>query len=167
MPLEGSARAAILFAVLRDRVRQGARAGIVAAAATLGALVGFGQARGAPLKPLNAIAYAVFGTRAYFMTGFDWGVTLAALALHVVALVSLAVLFALVAGHLRGARLLLAALLFSGLVYLFDRIVGPTHTISGVDATLSGPEIGAMYMVLALSLALGVRLADGRDTRFA
>jgi hypothetical protein len=129
-------------------------------------LIGFGQARGAPLKPLNAIAHTVYGTRAYFMTGFDWGVTLAALALHVLALVALAVVFALIAGRLRGARLLIAALLFSGLVFLANSLVLPARIITpGIETSLSGPELGAMYMVLALALSLGVRLGVTRDSR--
>jgi hypothetical protein len=146
-------------------MRQGARAGVIAAAATLGALVGFGQARGAPLKPLNTIAHMVFGTRAYYMTGFDWGVTPVALALHVAALVALAVIFALLAGRLRGARLLLTALVYSGLVFLVNRYVAPPRMMPGIETSLSSPELGVIYLVLALSLALGVRMERGRELR--
>lgn len=126
-------------------------------------LVGFGQARGAPLKPLNAIAHPVFGTRAYFMTGFDWGVTLAALALHLVTLVALAVIFALLAGRLRGVRLVVTALVYSGFIFLVDRFMAPARITPGIEMTLSGPELAATYVVLGLSLALGISLGGGRD----
>jgi len=130
-------------------------------------LVGFGRARGAPLGPLNAIAHMIYGTRAYFMMGFDWGVTLSALVLHVITLVALAIPFALIAGRLRGTRLLVTALLYAGFIFVVDQFVVPARVAPGIETQLSGPELGAVYVVLGLSLALGVRLWGGRDARVA
>jgi hypothetical protein len=144
--------------VLKERVRQGAQAGVVAWAATLGVLIGFGRSRGASLQPLNSIAHSLFGTRALLMQGFDWLVTPAALLLHLAALVAWAVLFALLAGRLRGVPLLAAAGAYALVVWLVNRIALPSGLVTGFVRVLSPWEIGAIYLVLALALAAGLRL---------
>lgn len=143
-------------------MRLGVRAGIVAWAATLGVLIGFGRSRGAPLQPLNSIAHPFFGTRALLMQGFDWAITPAALLVHLAVLVILGVIFALVAVRLRGFRLLGAAVAFALLIWLVNRLTLPTMLSAGLTRMLSPWEMGVFYLVMAVALALGVRMGVGR-----
>lgn len=138
------------------------QAGIVAWAATLGVLVGFGRSRGAALQPLNSIAHPFFGTRALVMQGFDWAVTPLALLLHLVAIVVLGVIFAIVAARLRGLRLFGAALAYAFVIWLVNRLIFPTMLSAGLAQLLSSWEMAVYYLVMAVALALGVRLGVGR-----
>lgn len=138
------------------------QAGIVAWAATLGVLVGFGRSRGAALQPLNSIAHPFFGTRALIMQGFDWAITPLALLLHLVAIVALGVIFAILAARLRGARLFGAALAYAFVIWLVNRLILPTMLSAGLAQLLSSWEMAVYYLVMALALALGVRLGIGR-----
>ncbi|HEX6533549.1 MAG TPA: hypothetical protein VF041_03075 [Gemmatimonadaceae bacterium] len=143
-------------------MRQGVRAGIIAAAATLGTLLGFGRVRGAALQPLNAIAHMTFGTRAYLMDGFDPAITLLALLVHIASVLLWAVIFALLAGRLRGWRLVVSALLFGGIAWVTDHALVPDALSPGFEQVLGPVEVGVVYVVLALSLAAGIRLAAPR-----
>lgn len=156
---------AILPAVLRERVREGIQAGIVAAAATLGVLVGFGAAHGAWLQPVNAVAHLVVGSRAFLIDDFAPVVTLLGLLVHVASIVLWAVVFSLLAGRLRGWRLGAAAAAFAGAAYVVDQRLTPARLAPGFERSLSGLETAAIYVVFAVALGLGVRFA--REAREA
>ncbi|HXT46997.1 MAG TPA: hypothetical protein VN717_00075, partial [Gemmatimonadaceae bacterium] len=64
-------RGVFLSRVSANRIREGIGIGIIAGAATAGALMGFGHARGATLQPLNAVAHMYAGSRAFLTTGFQ------------------------------------------------------------------------------------------------
>lgn len=145
--------------MLQERVREGILAGIVAAAATFGVLVGFGAAHGAWLEPVNAVAHVVVGSRAYLIDDFVPGITLLGLLVHVVSIVVWAVVFTLLAGRLRGWRLGAAAAAFAGAAYLVDQRLAPARFAPGFERPLSGVETVAVYVVFAVSLGLGVRFA--------
>jgi hypothetical protein len=163
--LERRATSRLLSAVLRERVRQGMGVGLIAAAATAGALVGFGLARRAPLRPLNAVAHLLIGSRALFVEGFDVAVTPLGIALHTLSVVVWAVLFAVIAGGLRGLRLVASAAALAALAFLIDYVFVPERLQPGFEATLSAAELAATYTVLALALAAGVRwTASPADT---
>jgi hypothetical protein len=152
-----------LTRVLRERVGRGLRAGIVAAAATAGVLIGFGIARGAPLRPLNAVAHLVLGTRAYLTDGFHAAITPLALALHVLAAVVWAELFVLITPRLRGIPLFLAALAFAGAIFVVDVVLLPRGARPGFEQALTAGEQGIVYLVFGLALALALqRPADSR-----
>src|SRR5689334_9789865 len=51
-------------------LQRGIAAGLVAAAANIGLLIGIGRRAGTAFRPLNATAYAVIGTRADGVWGF-------------------------------------------------------------------------------------------------
>lgn len=140
-------------------------AGIVAAAATLGVLVGFGAAHGAWLQPLDAVAHVVVGSRAYLIDDFVPAVTLLALLIHVLSIVLWAVVFAVLAGRLRGWGLGAAAAAFAGVAWLVDQRLTPAGLAPGFERSLSGAETAAVYVVFAVALGLGVRVA--RETREA
>ncbi|MEJ7810982.1 MAG: hypothetical protein WKG32_11285 [Gemmatimonadaceae bacterium] len=149
--------------MLRERVTRGGYAGFVAAAATAGALIGFGIARGAPFQPLNTVAHMVFGTRAHLMDQFDPLVTPVALALHVTSVTVWGLVFAQLGGRLRSWRLVAAAAVFAGIAYIVDYHLVPRRFTPGFETFLSSAEIGAIYVILALALATGVSLARPRE----
>ena len=153
-------RPAVFFPrVIRDRVRQGVHAGVVAAAATAGTLVGFGLARGEAWRPLNAVAHLVLGYRARLMDRFHPVVTPAGIALHLLFVVIWGVLFALIAARLRGWRLAIAAAALGAAAFVVDTRLLPERLDPGFPALLTRPELLALYAVLAAALALGLRLA--------
>lgn len=154
---------AFLSAVLRERLGQGIRAGVVAAASTTGVLIGFGIARGTPLLPLNSVAHMAFGTRAYLTEGFDVAVTSVALLLHFLSIALWGVIFALVAARLRGTTLIAASLLFGLAASLIDYFVAPERLRPGFERALSTPELAVVYVVLALSMPLGLHLGRVAD----
>jgi hypothetical protein len=146
--------------VLRDRIRLGVWSGIVAAAATLGALLGFGVAHGAWILPLNAIAHGVFGTRALLLDVVDPLVTTTALVIHVVSLILVGVAFVLLIDarvYERPAWLTAAAAMFTIALALFDRLL-PARLAPGFERPLSPGETAAVYVVFGISLIAGVRL---------
>src|SRR5207342_1877727 len=53
-------------------LQRGLAAGLVAAGANLGLLLGIGRRAGTAFRPLNATAYSVIGTRADGVWGFVW-----------------------------------------------------------------------------------------------
>jgi hypothetical protein len=96
------------------------------------------------------------------MQGFDWAVTPLALLLHLVAIVVLGVIFAIVAARLRGLRLFGAALAYAFVIWLVNRLIFPTMLSAGLAQLLSSWEMAVYYLVMAVALALGVRLGVGR-----
>jgi hypothetical protein len=69
------------------------------------------------------------------------------------------VIFALAVARLRGAALLVGALLLALVAYLVDQRLAPERLEPGFEQVLSTPELIIVYLVLALSLALGLHLA--------
>jgi hypothetical protein len=148
--------------VIRERVRTGLIGGIVAAAATAGVLLGFGIARGSAWRPINTVAHLVLGYRAEITDGLDAVVTPIGIAVHTLSLLLWGVLFALLAGGVRGWRLLIAALAFGGAAFLIDHRFLPIRFKPGFELVLTWPELAALYAVLALALAFGISLARSR-----
>jgi hypothetical protein len=157
-PLERIGLAGFLSAVFGQRAREGTRAGIIAAAATFGALIGFGRAHGAALRPINAVAHVLLGERARLVDGVVPAVTISGLAVHIVSLLVWGTLFALIFGRLRGAQLLLAAFLFAAAAFVFDDLA-PARLRPGFEPTLTTPERVAVYAILALALWFGLSLS--------
>lgn len=143
--------------MLGHRIHQGLRAGLLAAAATAGVLVGFGMARGAAAAPLNAIAHLAVGERAHFITASDPAVTVLGLVLLLGWLLLAGVLFALLFGWLRGAALWLAAFGFTAALALVDLALVPERFRPGFERALVPAEVVVVYLVLAAALALGAR----------
>ncbi len=140
-------------------------AGLVAAAATMGVLVGFGHGRGAPSRVLNTVAHAVLGYRAEITDAFDPAVTLTAVAVHVAALLIWGILFALVAGRLRGVPLFGAAVMVAAAAYFVDFHLVPARLTPGFETVLTISELIAVYAVLAAGLTLGAAIGRPVDQR--
>ncbi len=150
---------AFFIAVTSQKIREGVWAGIIAAAGTAGALIGFGAGRGAAARPLNAIAHLIVGSRGQATPGFDPLLTPLGLLLHVGSFLVWGLLFAHVAARVWGWRLGATALLFSAAIFIIDLFVLPRRLSPGFQLTLSWGEVVAIYVVMAGLLWAGVTLA--------
>ena len=158
-------RGAFLSRVSANRLRDGIGIGIIAGAATAGALMGFGHARGATLQPLNAVAHMYAGSRAFLTTGFQPGITLGAITIHLLSTIVWGVILAYVAAPLKGWGRGLAPLAIGFLAYLADRFLAPNALRPGFEELLSSGETIFVYVVLAVALALGLWAARQRAPR--
>lgn len=140
-------------------IRRGLVTAGIAAAATAGTLCGFGVRMGTPARPFNAVAILLLGDRAVGIWGFDGTVTMTGVLLHLLVVTGWSILFAALAGSLRGLRLLGAAVLVAAAAFgvdvlLFSRVLG-----AGIGDVLAPGQRVALYLVLAISLVVGMRLA--------
>ena len=149
-------RDAFLSRVSENRLRDGIGYGVIAGAATAGALMGFGHARGATLQPLNAVAHMFAGSRAFMTTGFQPAITGGALVLHFLSTIIWGVLLAYIATPLTGWARAIAPVSVAILAYLVDRFVAPNGLRPGFEQLLSSGETTFIYVVLAAALAAGL-----------
>jgi hypothetical protein len=140
--------------MLRDRLLLGVWIGLIAAAATAGALVGFGWVRGTPVQPLNTLAHIVVGSRAFHVRNIDPVVTTMGMAVHVLSIVVWGLLFSLALARARGIRLWATALIFAAVVAVLDLVVVPDRLSPGFDAMLTRGELIVLYGVMAVAMAL-------------
>lgn len=146
---------------MRERIATGIRLAAVVAAAIAGALVGLGARAGTPARPFNTLAVPVLGARALSAWDAEPRVTLVAAATLVAGALVWALLFSLVAGTLRGVRLVVIALAFgigaSFVVALVARVVGGTEPLArGVLV------VCAIVVAAALALGMGVARLPSR-----
>jgi hypothetical protein len=149
-------RGAFLSRVSENRVRDGIGYGVIAGAATAGALMGFGHARGATLQPLNAVAHMFAGSRAFMTTGFQPMITGGALMIHFVSTIIWGLLLAYIAAPLSGWARAVAPVTVGVVAYLVDRFVAPNGLRPGFEQLLSSGETTFIYVVLAAALAAGL-----------
>lgn len=141
------------------RVSLGARAGLFAAAATVGTLVGFGLRDGSMLRPFASLGRRALALEAAHMGLARAAATGAGIVLHVTAVLCWAILFTLVAARWRGWRRWVAAAVIGALAYVADGGLVP-EVLRVVDAPGVLPlQRGAVYVVLSLSLAIGMGVA--------
>jgi hypothetical protein len=136
--------------VIRQTIRDGARAGAVAAAAIAGALIALGRAHGAAMQPMNAMSHIVVGSRAYYMERFG-ALTLVAIVIFVVAVMAWAIALSLLTGRLRGRSQFAAALVFAGATWFVDAHLATEKIRPGFEMVLSGAEIAFVYLLLGAS----------------
>ena len=137
---------------------RGAAAGLVAAAAVTGLLVGVGRRAGTALRPLNATAHTLLGTRADGVWGFDPIVTVVGV-LVVLAVSALAgMIVARLSPSFRTFRVVLAAAGVAFVGYLLHLHVA-ARVDGGLSALLSVGELRALYVTAASALVLGMRFA--------
>jgi hypothetical protein len=137
---------------------RGIAAGLVASAAVLGLLIGIGRRAGTALRPLNATAYTLLGTRADGVWGFDAVVTLAGVVVVLVVSALAGMIVARLARSFRTFRVVVAGAGVALVGYLLH-----VHLVSRVDgglsALLSLGELRALYLAGASALVLGMRVA--------
>src|SRR5947209_15921912 len=158
-------REAFLSRVNANRVRDGIGFGVIAGAATAGALMGFGHARGATLQPLNAVAHMFAGSRAFMTTGFQPTITGGALLLHFLSTIFWGLLLAYIAAPLTGWARAVAPVSVAIVAYLVDRFVAPNGLRPGFEQLLSSGETTFIYVVLAAALAAGLWASTHRLSR--
>lgn len=141
-----------------DRIANGMRVGALGGAATAGAVIGLGYRHQYATPP-----FAIFGREAALRLGIpltaDPVAMVAGAVIHVTLLLLWGICFALFAGRLRGLALLAAAVIFSAFVGALSATVLPAAMGVGAMATLTVPQTVFYLVVLALSLAAGMRLA--------
>ena len=143
--------------------RRGIEAGLVASAAVLGVLIGIGRRAGTALRPLNATAYALLGTRADGVWGFDAIVTFTGVLVVLVVGAIAGSIVARLSPSFRTFRVLVAAAGVALVGYLLH-----VHLAARVDGGLSAllvvGELRALYAVGASALVLGMRFAFSPGT---
>jgi hypothetical protein len=149
--------------MLRDRLLLGVWIGLVAAAATAGALVGFGWVRGTPVQPLNTLAHIVVGSRAFHVRSVDPVVTTMGMAVHVLSIVVWGLLFSLALARARGVRLWATALVFAAIVAVLDLVVVPDRLSPGFDAMLTRGELIVLYGIMAMAMAAAAVVLRSRN----
>jgi len=139
-------------------VGRGLAAGLVAAAAVTGLLIGIGRRASTALRPLNATAYSLLGTRADDVWGFDPIVTTAGVVVVLVVSALAGMLVVRLAPSFRTTRALVAAAGVALIGYLLHAHLA-ARIDGGLSALLSLGELRALYLIGALALVLGMRVA--------
>ena len=142
-----------------DTLTHGILTGALAAAATAGALLGFGLQQGTPARPFNALAGLILGDRAGGIWGFHPVVTATGVLVQVAVILGWGLLFARLARGMRGLRLAAAALVAAAATLAVDAFFA--GRVLGVDVSdaLAPAQVIALHIVLGVALAVGMRLA--------
>jgi hypothetical protein len=138
---------------------QGILTGALAAAATAGALLGFGIQQGTPARPFNAVASLLLGDRAYGIWGFHLVVTVVGVIVLVALTLGWGVLFARLAGGMRGLRLAGTALVVAAAALAVDVLIVTQLGGANVSDALAPAQVIALHVVLGVALGVGMRLA--------
>jgi uncharacterized membrane protein len=133
--------------------------GIIAAAATGGALLGFGLRAGTPSRPFNGIATLVLGDQARGVWGYVSTITITGIVLHVVIMVGWSMLFVALAARRRGWQVPAIALGVAAAAWFVSREVVLRQVGAGMSSVLGTGQLVALHLVLAVSLVLGMRFA--------
>jgi hypothetical protein len=138
---------------------QGILTGTLAAAATAGALLGFGIQQGTPARPFNAIASLLLGDRADGIWGFHLVVTVVGVLTQVALNLGWGLLFARLVGGMHGLRLAASALLVAAVAMAVHVILATLILGANVSDVLAPAQVIALHVVLGIALAMGMRLA--------
>ena len=156
-------RGAVSFrAMPTSRLGAGLRVGTVAAAATIGAVIGLGLRHGLALRPFSTAGRALLATSG--ATDASAGATaVVGLVLVTIAIILLGVCFTYVAAPLRGIRLVGAAIVFAAIGWVASVYVVPSILVLSAEIVLGTAQRVFICALLALSLVVGMRLARPRS----
>ena len=143
---------------VRSTLSRGVAAGLVAAAAVIGLLLGIGRRAGTALRPVNATAYALLGTRADGVWDFDPIVTIVGVLVVLAVSATAGMVVARLSPSFRTLRTLVAAAGVALVGYLLHVHVA-SRVDGGLSALLSIGEVRALYVTAASALVLGMRFA--------
>ena len=143
----------------QDTLTHGVLAGALGAAATAGALLGFGLRDGTPARPFNALAGVILGDRAGGIWGFHPVVTVTGVLVQVAVALGWGLLFARLTRGMRGMRLVAAAIVASVVALAVDAFLAGRVLGVDVSGALAPAQIVAAHFVLGAALAVGMRLA--------
>ena len=158
LPLSEPVGSVSFRAMTESRTAAGIRVGTVAAAATIGAILGLGLRHGLALRPFTSIGAAlltVLGVNA------ERGLVpvIAGICLVACAIIVLGVCFTVVAAPLRGLRLLATACVFGAIGWVVATYVVPSILAPSDGAVLGTAQQVFVCALLALGLVAGMRLA--------
>jgi hypothetical protein len=139
------------------RITTGIRVGTLAAATTIGAVIGLGLRHGLALRPFSSTGRALLGKLG--VAASPATSVIAGLAIVTCAIVVLGVCFTVVAAALRGLRLLGVALVFGAVAWAVTAFVVPSILALSSGAVLGDAQRVFVFVLLALSLVVGMRLA--------
>jgi hypothetical protein len=145
--------------VSAERVRAGIQAGLIAAAATGGALLAFGMGLNRPWLPFNLAAHVLLGGRAAVVAGPHAMVTPIGVLVHIGAILIWGILFVAIVGRRRWAVMLPAAVLFALTVFLLNTRIFPISLRPGYESVLSDAQMMFLHFALGVTLVVGTRLA--------
>lgn len=140
-----------------SRISVGLRVGTVAAAATIGAVIGLGLRHGLALRPFTTAGRALL--EKIGIAGTPSASALVGLAMAAGAIIVLGVCFTVVAAPLRGFRLLGVALVFGAIAWSVSAFVVPSILAWSTGAVLGGPQRLFIFGMLTIALVAGMRLA--------
>ena len=141
-----------------SRTAAGIRVGTVAAAATIGALIGLGLRHGLALRPFTTTGAALLDALGVNAVNGVVSV-IAGLSLVAGAIIVLGVCFTVVAAPLRGVKLLVAGLAFGAIGWAVATYVVPSVLAPSDGAVLGTAQQLFVCVLLALGLVAGMRLA--------
>ena len=130
---------------------------MLAAATTIGAVIGLGLRHGLALRPFSSTGQAVLAKLGVAATPTTSGIV--GIALVACAVIVLGVCFTGVAAALRGVRLLVVALVFGALAWAVTGVVVPSVLALSSGTVLGDAQLVFVFALLALALVVGMRLA--------
>ena len=131
--------------------------GTVAAAATIGAVIGLGLRHGLALRPFTSAGRALF--EKIGIAGTALASALVGLAMVACAIILLGVCFTVVAAPLRGLRLLGVAIVFGAIAWSFSAFVVPSILVWSTGTVLGSAQRVFIFGMLTIALVAGMRLA--------
>ena len=140
-----------------SRIAAGIRVGAVAAAATIGAVIGLGLRHGLALRPFTSAGRALFEKLG--VVGTSSASAIVGLMMAACAIIVLGVCFTVVAAPLRGLRLLGAAIVFGAIAWGVSAFVVPSILEWSTVAVLGGAQRLFIFGMLTIALVAGIRLA--------
>ena len=141
-----------------SRAGAGVRVGAVAAAATVGAVIGLGLRHGLALRPFTSAGVALFDRLGLpIMRGA--AATVAGVTLVTTAIIVLGVCFTFVAAPLRGLRLFLSAMMFAAIGWGASLYVARSILVLSDETVLGSAQRVFIFAMLAIALVAGMRLA--------
>lgn len=140
-----------------SRLGAGVRVGAVAAAATIGAVIGLGLRHGLALRPFMGPGRALLERLG--VAGTPSVTSLVGLTIVACAIIVLGVCFTVVAAPLRGLRLLGVATLFGAVAWAVSALVVPSILALSAGAVLGDAQRVFICGMLSVALVVGMRLA--------
>jgi hypothetical protein len=129
----------------------------VAAAATIGAVIGLGLRHGLALRPFMAAGRALLEQLG--IAGSASASAVVGLAMVACAIIVLGVCFTVVAAPLRGLRLLGVAIMFGAIAWSVSAFVVPSIPAWSSGAVLGSAQRVFIFGMLTIALVAGIRLA--------
>ena len=129
----------------------------MAAAASTGALLGFGLRQGMPARPFNVTAAVILGDAAAGSWGFHRLATPVGFSLHIAAVLALGVAAAFLATRARRIGPVVASVIVSvSAAILHIALLGRD---ASATRALTIPQLIVVYLLLCAGLVVGMRLA--------